>query len=1125
MQAAASARWMRGGAAALLLILVSLPAAALEFFDRRLQIHGFYEQQIRSIWTDFSGSNDWDLTQWYHVLNLEIEAEIAPDGFGPFDMVSGFARIEARFDCVWRRGCWMFDNVDVYGDRSGRLPQRIQSGRATGFTGTQFTGEVRREFDGNIGGHAFRLRNDVLPGSRVAVGADGTTTYGRFFGASPGLDGVLDDTFFDPDSDDPIQLLFRNLEECQFASRRTRGTVNGVGSQGLVHNIKCEIEPLHDAKQFPNPFRAHDFNGPVLGGAGGGGALPLRPAPEVRFDAGAPPNVPSGIWYPNERLQQALRDGDFDSFDQNFTVNELQWNRGASQQDEKELKEAYLEFEMFDSRLWLRAGKQAIVWGKTELFSTTDQLNPRDLALASLPSLEESRIAQWALRAVYSFYDVGPLEDVRFEVAAIFDQFEPNDIGRCGEPYTPLVACGKTFGLLNHGQNGVGLAGEIRPPNPWNSWKGIDVGARLEWRWGRFSFALTDFYGYDDLPYADVLFSYSRNVDPRTGRPRKGQSTGSCRHGSEDACLTEDNALLHHSANQSIFAWVCAGTVGVSDLDPSSCAQTIFNSQVVPALGSDVSPVPISTIFSMIGAADNTPATLNGNTFYYGLGGLTPTTSAQLVANAPFMAQCSTCPPGTAFYDFNGFVYLPSPLVPLDRGDFDGVAATEAMFPPTTPLTPGRATLALLSGISPFLTDEQEALLGCGSFYGTNCDVHGIDFLNTEASVFFQSWPGVQGTYQDGGAIWDTTDRGKAQPGTVNFEGEVVGGRRGEACQIPGSRGPGDPCYDSRVDGAPLVVVNLAGDKEWAVHPFTGQKWRSEMSIVSWNFLMAFVGISQGEDGAVFTRQDANSIDVFDPNDSFSKDRCSYARPIWCNAVKGLIGGLTGLTRSSIKAGGNGRFGRRNFLWTASTDLVLRYEKRNVLGFSMDFAEDVTKTNWGIEFTWQEGLPSADADAFDGNSEIDTFNLTFSVDRPTFINFMNANRTFFFNSQWFFQYIEDYTQSHTRTGPWNAFFTFTATTGYFQDRLLPSMTFVYDVKSNSGAFLPQLTYRFTENFSATFGLALFAGRWKEFDASINGPADAATNRVGKDANKQFGEPGLSAIRERDEVFLRLRYTF
>ena len=52
---------------------------------------------------------------------------------------------------------------------------------------------------------------------------------------------------------------------------------------------------------------------------------------------------------------------------------------------------------MFDSRLWVRVGYQTIVWGKTELFRNQDQFNPQDLALASLPELEESRISLWAV--------------------------------------------------------------------------------------------------------------------------------------------------------------------------------------------------------------------------------------------------------------------------------------------------------------------------------------------------------------------------------------------------------------------------------------------------------------------------------------------------------------------------------------------------------------------------------------------------------------------------------------------------------------------------------------------------------------------------------------------------------
>jgi hypothetical protein len=239
--------------------------------------------------------------------------------------------------------------------------------------------------------------------------------------------------------------------------------------------------------------------------------------------------------------------------------------------------------------------------------------------------------------------------------------------------------------------------------------------------------------------------------------------------------------------------------------------------------------------------------------------------------------------------------------------------------------------------------------------------------------------------------------------------------------------------------------------------------------------------------------------------------------------VQGLID-LTSVGRPSVRAEGNGKFGRRDFLWTSGADVVLRYEKRNVLGFSMDWAEDVTKSNWSIEATWFEGLPFANQDEISLHSDADTYNLTVSVDRPTFINFLNANRTFFFNAQFFFQYIDGYEEGFTSNGPWNFLGTFTVSTGYFQDRLLPSVTFVYDKRSNSAAVLPQVTYRFTENFSATFGAAGFIGREEKRDLELH-PVGTSSLRAGKHRGSTFVENGLSAVRQSDELFLRLRYTF
>ena len=60
-----------------------------------------------------SDTDGLDLTQWYHILNIEAEADFAPDGFGPFDVFQGFLRVEVRYDCVWTRACGIFSAITV----------------------------------------------------------------------------------------------------------------------------------------------------------------------------------------------------------------------------------------------------------------------------------------------------------------------------------------------------------------------------------------------------------------------------------------------------------------------------------------------------------------------------------------------------------------------------------------------------------------------------------------------------------------------------------------------------------------------------------------------------------------------------------------------------------------------------------------------------------------------------------------------------------------------------------------------------------------------------------------------------------------------------------------------------
>ena len=103
-------------------------------------------------------------------------------------------------------------------------------------------------------------------------------------------------------------------------------------------------------------------------------------------------------------------------------------------------------------------------------------------------------------------------------------------------------------------------------------------------------------------------------------------------------------------------------------------------------------------------------------------------------------------------------------------------------------------------------------------------------------------------------------------------------------------------------------------------------------------------------------------------------------------------------------------------------------------------------------------------------------------------------------------------------------FTFAMFTGYYQDRLLPTLVTVYDFNSRSGGLLPSITYRFNEAFSVTTGVNLFWGRGQYKDMPVRAFAPTQ-NRAGKHAYDDGVENVLSVINRRDEVFLRLRYTF
>ena len=306
---------------------------------------------------------------------------------------------------------------------------------------------------------------------------------------------------------------------------------------------------------------------------------------------------------------------------------------------------------------------------------------------------------------------------------------------------------------------------------------------------GSFSFAPTGALrietdcGTIDATPGSTTFGV-RRVDASSGRPIQGDAppAASCSDGGEDACWTSGEPLAGDTA---LLDAICAATTGLfssalgADVQ-DRCLLDIFNSTI---------PLDTLSPFS-ISAAIALSEMLTGNQ------------TGRLVARA--IAGGTSLPPGS--------------MVELNKDPEDGMGG--GFFSQ--------------QGLGAYLTDQQEALLGCGPFYGTNCDVDGIDLSRAEAGVLLQSFPHFE----------------VGNPVATRFV-------NGQSVTLPGARGPSSSLYDPLVDGCtsitdgPLCASSNGGvGARTLVYPKTDQRLSNELGAASFNFmvLLASLGAGGGND-------------------------------------------------------------------------------------------------------------------------------------------------------------------------------------------------------------------------------------------------------------------------------------
>ena len=117
------------------------------------------------------------------------------------------------------------------------------------------------------------------------------------------------------------------------------------------------------------------------------------------------------------------------------------------------IRELYLEGSIPTgdmSELFLRVGKQQVVWGRTDLFRVLDIINPVDYSRHNIyDELEDIRIPQWIATAEYRWGATDTFEDLNLQLVWNFDEFRPNSLGQGGTPYSILDA-GSFFRAMNN---------------------------------------------------------------------------------------------------------------------------------------------------------------------------------------------------------------------------------------------------------------------------------------------------------------------------------------------------------------------------------------------------------------------------------------------------------------------------------------------------------------------------------------------------------------------------------------------------------------------------------------------------------------------------------------------------
>lgn len=210
------------------------------------------------------------------------------------------------------------------------------------------------------------------------------------------------------------------------------------------------------------------------------------------------------------------------------------------------------------------------------------------------------------------------------------------------------------------------------------------------------------------------------------------------------------------------------------------------------------------------------------------------------------------------------------------------------------------------------------------------------------------------------------------------------------------------------------------------------------------------------------------------------------------------------------------------------------YDQAHTLGLSFDYFEQYTGTVWRVESSWTLDELVNNTQSADWVSHSNVMRWSIGIDRPTFLKWLNKDRTFFLSMQIFDTWYLEH-QGDKNTGMFvdehNFITTFFFIGNYMRDRLKPTGFVVWEEASNSWVSGLNLEWLMDNHWSIKGGLHTIWGGTND-TTHDTGPF---TNFITSDTTFRqdpfvtsvlgVGRQGIGAVRDYDEIFFELKYQF